>query len=119
VKPNALKFIADENVPFQVVDILREAGYEVTTISEVAHPGMKNDEFAKLSIQLKMIILTRDADFTHLRQSLMRKIKAIYIRLSGDPDSVAQCVLGKIEKCISTLQDHNVVMLDEEGCHTL
>ena len=51
-----LKFISDENVPFQVAELLREAGYEVATVAEAAHPGMKNDELAKLSIQLKMII---------------------------------------------------------------
>jgi len=113
-----LKFIADENIPFQVVESLREAGYEVATISEAAHPGMRNDELAKLSIQLGMIILTRDADFTRLRQSLMKKIK-VYIKLSGDPNSIAQHVLNNIEGCINILQDHNVAMLDEEGSHTL
>jgi len=66
-----------------------------------------------------MIILTRDADFTRLRQSLMRKIKVVYIRLSGDPNSVAQHVLNNIEGCINVLQDHNVAILDEEGPHTL
>jgi len=114
-----LKFIADENIPFQVVESLREAGYDVTTISEVAHPGMRNDEFAKLSIQLRMIIITRDADFTRLKQSLMRKIKVIYIRLSGDPNNIAQHILNNIEGCINILQDHNAAMLDEEGSHVL
>jgi len=114
-----IKFIADENIPFKVVEALRQAGYEVATISEAAHPGMKNDELAKLSIQLERIILTRDADFTHLRQSLMRKIKVVYIRLSGDPNSIAQQVLDNIEGCTDILRDHNVAMLDQEGCHTL
>lgn len=113
------KFVAGENVPFQVVDVLREAGYEVATISEAAHPGIRNDELAKLSIQLGMIVVTRDADFTRLRPSLMRKIKVVYVRLSGDPNSIAQHVLGNIEGCIRVLQDHSVVMLDEEGCHTI
>lgn len=114
-----LKFIADENIPSQVVKVLREAGYEVATVGEAAHPGMKNDALAKLSIQLKMIILTRDADFTHLKQSLMRKVKVIYIRLSGDPNNIAQQVLEYIKRCISILRDHNIVMLDQKGCHTL
>ena len=114
-----LKLIADENIPFQVVESLRGASYEVATVSEVAHPGMRNDELAKLSIQLGTIIITRDADFTRLRQSLMRKIKVIYIRLGGDPHSIAQNVLKNIERCINILQDHNVAMLDEEGSHTL
>jgi len=114
-----IKFIADENIPFQVIKSLREAGYEVATITEAAHPSMKNDELAKLSIQLRKTVITRDADFTHLRQPLMRKIKVVYIRLSGEPNTMAQHILNNIERCINILQDHNVAMLDEEGCHTL
>lgn len=63
MKPHDFKFIADENIPFQVVESLRKAGYEVATISEAAYPGMRNDELAERSIQLGMVILTRDADF--------------------------------------------------------
>jgi len=114
-----LKFIADENVPFLVVKALREAGYEVATVSEVAHPGMRNDELAKLSIQVGMIIITRDVDFTRLKSSLKRKVKVVYLRLSGDPNSIAQHVLTNIEECINILHDHGVVTLDEEGCHTI
>lgn len=66
-----------------------------------------------------MIILTRDADFTHLRQPLMKKIKVVYIRLIGDPNKIAQQVLNNRERCTNTLQDHNAVMLDEEGLHAL
>lgn len=114
-----IKFIADENIPFQVIESLREAGYEVATVTEAAHPGIKNDELAKLSIQLQRTIITRDADFTRLRKPLMRKIKVVYIRLSGDPNTIAQHILNNMESCINILQDHNVAMLDEEGCHTL
>jgi len=82
------KFVADENIPFQVIQALREAGYEAATLAEVAHPGIRNDELAKLSIQLKRTIITRDADFTHMKQSLMKKIKVIYLKLSGDPNDM-------------------------------
>ena len=36
-----IKFVADENIPFQVVEALRETGYEVATISE-AHALSKS-----------------------------------------------------------------------------
>mgnify|MGYP001113664548 CR=1 FL=1 len=113
------KLIADENIPIEVVEALRGASYEVSTVSEAAHPGMKNEGLAELSIQLRKIIVTRDADFTHLRRSLMREIKVIYIRVSGDPHSIAQYVLDEIEGCVNILRDHNVAMLDQEGCHAL
>jgi len=113
------KFLADENIPFQVIQALREAGYESATLTEVAQPGIRNDELAELSIQLKRTLITRDADFTHMKQSLMRKIKVIYIKLSGDPNNIAQQVIDNIEHCISLLREHNVVIINQKGCYTL
>jgi predicted nuclease of predicted toxin-antitoxin system len=113
------KFVADENIPFQVIQALREAGYEAATLAEVAHPGIRNDELAKLSIQLKRTIITRDADFTHMKQSLMRKIKVIYLKLSGDPNDIAQQVVDNIEHCVSLLREHNAVIINQKGCYTL
>lgn len=113
------KLVADENIPFQVVQALREAGYETATLAEVTHPGIRNDELAKLSIQLKRTIITRDADFTHIKQSLMKKIKVIYIKLSGDPNNIAQQVVNNIEHCVSLLQEHNAVIINQKGCYTL
>lgn len=113
------KFVADENIPFQVIQALREAGYEAATLAEVAHPGIRNDELAKLSIKLKRTIITRDADFTHMKQSLMKKIKVIYLKLSGDPNDIAQQVVNNIEHCVSLLREHNIVIINQKGCYTL
>jgi len=112
------KFIVDENIPFQVTRRLREAGYEVAAVAETGRPGMKNDDLAKQSIQLRRTIITRDADFTHLKQPLMKRVKVVYLRLSGNPETIAQHALKNIDKCIKILQDHNVAIIDEEGCHT-
>ena len=73
-------------------------------MGEVARPGIGNNELVELSIKLNVIILTRDADFTCLRRSLMKKLKVIYLRLSGDPNVIARCVLGSIMKCINILR---------------
>jgi len=80
---------------------------------------MKNNELAEISIRLKMVIVTRDADFTHLSWSLMKKIKVIYVRLNGDPDGIAQKVLDDIKECTNILRHHSVVMLNHEGCRPL
>jgi predicted nuclease of predicted toxin-antitoxin system len=113
------KFVADENIPFQVIKALREVGYEAAILAEVAQPGIRNEELAKLSMQLKRTIITRDADFTHLKQSLIRKIKVIYVRLSGDPNDIAQQVVDNIERCVSLLREHNVIIINKKGCYTL
>lgn len=92
---------------------------EVAAVTEAASPGMKNDDLAKLSIQLRRTIITRDSDFTHFKQPLTKKIKVVYLRLSGDPETIAQHALKNIKKCVRILQDHNVGTIDEEGCHRL
>jgi len=111
------EFVADENVPRQILERLREAGYNVATLSEVARTGIRNDQLAELSIKLRRIVLTRDVDFIRLRQPSKRRIKVVYIRLSGDLDDIARRVLNSIKRCLSLLRDHDLVILDEEGVH--
>ena len=113
------KFIADENIPLSLIKSLRELGYEVLTVEEVAYFGIKNNELAELSIQHEMIIITRDADFTRLKRSLMEKIKVVYVKLGGSPDKISKHVLRNIDRCIVILRDHNIAMIDEEGSHAL
>ncbi|PUA31115.1 MAG: hypothetical protein B9J98_07710 [Candidatus Terraquivivens tikiterensis] len=68
-----LFFLADENIPFQIVKKLKSAGYKVATVDQIAKPGIRNDELASLAIKHGMIIITRDADLAHLKLDLMRK----------------------------------------------
>jgi len=114
-----LIFLADENTPFQVVRKLRRAGYKVATVDQIAKPGIRNDELASLSIHHGMIIITRDADFINLKPDLMRKIKAIYIKLGLEPDKMAEYILSNLRSCIDILSTSNVVILNEGGCHTI
>lgn len=114
-----LFFLADENIPFQVVKKLKSAGYKVATVDQIAKPGIRNDELASLSIKHGMIIITRDADLAHLKLDLMRKIKVIYVKLRMEPDKMAEYILNNLSSCIEKLLTSNVVILDEEGCHAI
>lgn len=111
------RFIADENIPSRVIKRLRDTGYDVVTVAEAATAGIRNYELAELSGRIGRVVLTRDADFTRLRQSLRQSRKVIYIRARGDPRQLADLVLSHIGGCLALLEDHNVVVLDEEGCH--
>ncbi len=112
-----LRLLADENIPSLVIKRLREAGYDIATVPEAAAVGTRNDELANLSANLGRTLLSRDADFTALKQSLMEKLKVIYLRMSGDPAKLAELVLLHIESCSKLLEARNVVILDEDGCH--
>lgn len=111
------KFIADENVPSRVVTLLREAGYDIITITEALSAGITNHELAELSLRVNRTVLTRDADFTRLRKSLMQKIKVVYIQINLEPARLADLVLKSISDCVKLLEAQNVVVLDENGCH--
>jgi predicted nuclease of predicted toxin-antitoxin system len=114
-----LRFIADENVPFQVMEELRKAGYDVLAVRDVAHTGLRNNELAEISIKLERIIMTRDADFTRLTKPLLSRIKVMYLKVTGDPQKIAELILDNIKNCAPMFRTHNVIMLDDEGCHPL
>lgn len=111
------KFIADENIPTQVIKRLRVAGYGVLTVAEALSAGVRNHELAELSLKIGRVVLTRDADFTRLKRPLMQSVRVIYVQVSGDPSRLADLVLKHIGGCLALLESRNVVVLDEEGCH--
>lgn len=111
------RFIADENIPSRVIEKLREAGYDVVTVGEAASAGIRNYQLAELSVRIARVLLTRDADFTRLKRSLMQSVKVIYIQVGGDPHQLTNLVLSHIDSCASLLESRNVVVLDEDGCH--
>ena len=60
-----LTFPADENFPRTSVLLLREAGYDVIRVQEVA-PAEKDPGVLLLSVQMQRILLTFDRDFGEL-----------------------------------------------------
>jgi predicted nuclease of predicted toxin-antitoxin system len=111
------RFIADENIPSHVIRRLREIGHDVVTVAEAASAGIRNYELAELSARIGRILVTRDADFTTLKQSVRQRIKVIYVRGNGDPHQLADLISSTIGHCLKLLEEHNVVILDEDGCH--
>jgi len=100
-----------------VIRRLRDAGYDVVTVDEAASAGIRNYELAELSVRIGRVVLTRGADFTTLRQSMRQRMKAVYIRGTGDPHQLADLVLSHIGACLTLLEKCNVVVLDQDGCH--
>jgi predicted nuclease of predicted toxin-antitoxin system len=57
-----IKFLADEGFSFPITSILREMGYDVTWIGDIAS-GADDTEIFEISRKDGRIILTEDKDF--------------------------------------------------------
>ena len=90
-----MRFLADENVEQPIVGALREAGYDVICVSDVA-PGAADKDVLELANVESRLLLTNDKDFGELafRQRLPAECGIILFRLSGsDPDADARRIL--------------------------
>jgi predicted nuclease of predicted toxin-antitoxin system len=63
--------------------------------------------------------MTRDADFTRLNRSLLKRVKVIYIQPNGEPAQLAELVLQHIGTCPELLSKQRILVLDQEGCHAV
>lgn len=60
-----IQFLADENIPLYLVDLLRREGYDVFSVAEES-PGDADSDILLYSLQSRRIILTEDHDFGEL-----------------------------------------------------
>ena len=101
-----MNFLADENIDKQIVERLRQAGYQVWYVTEI-FPSISDDIVLQLANKEQALLLTADKDFGELvfRQRL-KHLGVILIRLAGLSSNVkAETVLSAISKHISDLPD--------------
>lgn len=60
-----MRLLADENVPYPSVRLLREAGYDVVSMSELA-PGAPDPEVLRRAQAEGQVLITFDRDFGEL-----------------------------------------------------
>lgn len=90
-----LKFLADENVAFRVVESLRKEGFNVLSIYEEGFSGVLDEKILKLAQKEKRIIITHDKDFGNLiHQPFQRHGGVILLRLRNQsPQNVILCLI--------------------------
>ena len=76
-----MKFLANENFPLKSVHILRNAGYDVASITEDS-PGIQDEHVLRQAVREQRIILTFDRDYGELiyRRKLSAPNGVIYFR---------------------------------------
>jgi predicted nuclease of predicted toxin-antitoxin system len=62
-----MKFKTDENMPLEIVEILREADYDASSVSEQKLDGEPDPVIARICREEKRILLTLDTDFADIR----------------------------------------------------
>jgi len=60
-----VKFLADVNVEKEIIDLIREMGYNILWIAE-SNPTMRDNEVLDLANKEKRILITNDKDFGEL-----------------------------------------------------
>lgn len=62
-----MKFKIDENLPIEVVRILKEAGYEADSVYDEKLGGFPDSSIFDVCLKEKMILITLDLDFSDVR----------------------------------------------------
>ena len=70
-------FLANENFPRPSTLILRQQGFEVTSIQELSS-GISDEEVIEIALKLKLIILTFDSEIFCMPLILKRQPKNKY-----------------------------------------
>lgn len=80
-----MSLVADENIDTEIIEELRETGYEILSISE-NFPGIPDEEVLKIANKYNAILITGDKDFGELvfRRGQANK-GVILIRIFGVP----------------------------------
>lgn len=60
-----MRFLADESCDFAIVRRLREDGYDVVAVAEIA-PRAEDNRVVDLAVRDRRILLTEDKDFGQL-----------------------------------------------------
>jgi predicted nuclease of predicted toxin-antitoxin system len=106
-----MKFVADESLDFQIVERLRQDGWDVSYVAEM-EPGISDTDVLHLANTREALIITSDRDFGELifRQHLLSH-GIIPVRLAGiTPQLKAETVSSAINRHQAELPHSFVVI---------
>jgi predicted nuclease of predicted toxin-antitoxin system len=93
-----VRFLADENLPRDLVLWLREQGHDVSWIGAEA-PGSEDPEIASAADREQRVLITFDKDFGELffRQRLFAESGVILLRVKGRPEPRLAVALAALQ----------------------
>ncbi len=75
----SFKFLLDENMPFDLIECIRNKGYEANHLKIMEKGGIKNGEVYKIAQENDYWILTRDSDFKNYQKFIIYDVKGIIV----------------------------------------
>lgn len=101
-----MKLVCDADVDAPLVQHLRDAGHEVTSIADV-NPGSTDEEVLEIANQRGAVLITRDKGFGQLVfQQRRASAGVLLIRLAGVPMSERKELLARV------VADHGAELAD-------
>jgi predicted nuclease of predicted toxin-antitoxin system len=97
------KFLANENVPTEAIDLARQNGIDVTAMREIG-PGSDDDKVLALSVNEGRILVTFDKDFGDMVFHQGKQASAGVILLRPrlrDGNYLAQFMLGVLSQPVA------------------
>jgi hypothetical protein len=96
-----MKFKIDENLPIEVAELLRQTGYDATTVLEQDLGGSADTHLASLCQEERRVFVTLDTDFGDIRA-------CNYLAKSAGYLSVSVCVglwqkINSVSLCLPCL----------------
>ncbi len=108
-----MKLLADENIPDELVDILREKGHNVSR----PPAGTKDPAVALIAKRENRIIVTQDKDFANIIWYPPKSLRGI-IRLKIHPPILSK-IIQRLDDLFSQFSRENLdgklVILEEDG----
>lgn len=93
-----MKFIADENIPLEVIKKLKDKNFDIISISEKKR-GLDDEEILSIANKDKRVLITFDTDFGEIIFKLKKQNNGV-ILLRIHPKSV-EYIITVIEKVLS------------------
>lgn len=111
-----MKFLLDENIPISIKKIIQDLGYEVFSLHDFNMLGIQNGEVAELALKENAIIITLDTDFLHLKKTLQKKSRIIYIKIHPrDPKKIRELINKNLNNYVSKLNNPCKLIITEDN----
>lgn len=110
-----MEFKIDENLPVEVADLLRQAGYDAVTVIEEQLGGSSDPDIASVCQEEGRVLITLDTDFADIRAYPPTQFPGlIVLRLHKQDKSHILDVIGRLLPVLSSEPLEHLLWIVEE-----